>query len=67
MSEGNMEQGTKKQENRCYMIFPICLGLGTGLGALIRNVGLGLAIGAGVGTTLSLLAYYFLPLGAEDK
>ena len=54
-----MEQGTKKRENRFYLIFPICLGLGTGLGALLRNVGVGLAIGAGVGTTLSLLVWYY--------
>ena len=53
-----MRQRTKIRENKYWFIFPICLGLGTGLGALIRNVGLGLGIGAAVGTTLGLLAYY---------
>jgi uncharacterized membrane-anchored protein len=53
-----MRQRTKTRENKYWFIFPICLGLGTGLGALLRNVGLGLAIGAAVGTTLGLLAYY---------
>jgi hypothetical protein len=53
-----MEKRTKKRENKYYFILPICLGLGTGLGALIRNVGVGLTIGAGVGTALSLLAWY---------
>jgi hypothetical protein len=60
-----MERETKKREHRFYLIFPICLGLGTGLGALLRNVGLGLGFGAAVGTTLSLLAEYFL--GRENS
>jgi hypothetical protein len=54
-----MEQRAKKRENKYYFIFPICLSLGTGLGALIHNVGLGLGIGAAAGTILGLLAYYF--------
>jgi hypothetical protein len=54
-----MEQETKKKEHKFYLIFPICLGLGTGLGALLRNVGLGLGIGAMIGTTLSLLTEYY--------
>jgi uncharacterized membrane-anchored protein len=54
-----MGQRTRKRENRYWFIFPICLALGTGLGALLHNVGLGLGIGAAVGTTLGLLAYYY--------
>jgi len=37
-------------------IFPACLGLGTGFGALIHNVGAGLAVGAGIGVALQLIA-----------
>ncbi|NIM95414.1 MAG: hypothetical protein GTO18_17090 [Anaerolineales bacterium] len=49
-----------KEENKFIPIFPICLGLGVGLGALVRNIGVGLAFGATVGTTLSLAIEYFL-------
>jgi hypothetical protein len=59
-SEGTMKQEKVKRENKYFLIFPIFLGLGTGVGALIRNVGLGLAIGAAVGTPLALLAEYYL-------
>jgi hypothetical protein len=38
--------------------FPICIALGTGVGALLGNVGVGISLGAGVGTTLSLIFYY---------
>jgi hypothetical protein len=61
--EGKMEQGKKKKDNKFAVVFPICLGLGTGLGALMRNVGVGLAIGAGVGTLLGLLADFYLNRG----
>lgn len=43
-----------------YIFFPICISLGTGLGATLGNVGLGLALGAAVGTMLNLLVYYTL-------
>jgi len=55
-----MKQEKKKKDSKYFLIFPIFLGLGTGLGALIRNVGLGMAIGAAVGTPLALLAEYYL-------
>jgi hypothetical protein len=60
MIEGKMEQRKKKRENLFSFVFPACLGLGVGLGALIRNIGVGLAIGAGIGTILSLLAELYI-------
>lgn len=42
------------------VIFPMCLGIGTAIGALIHNVGMGLAIGAGIGTIFNLIGTYLL-------
>jgi hypothetical protein len=50
----------KKKGNVFSFVFPACLGMGVGLGALMHNVGVGLGIGVAVGTTLSLLAEYYL-------
>jgi hypothetical protein len=41
-------------------IFPACIGFGTGIGALIHNVGLGIASGAVVGTVLSLIGQFLV-------
>lgn len=46
-------------------IFPICLGLGTGFGALIHNVGAGLAVGAGIGVTLRFVADWLMTRPAD--
>jgi hypothetical protein len=40
-----------------YIYLPICISLGTGLGALLGNVGVGIVVGAALGTILNLLAY----------
>lgn len=42
------------------IVFPASIGIGTGLGALIHNIGLGMSIGVALGTILSLLGYYRL-------
>jgi len=54
-----MEQNMKKRKTVFGILFPACLGLGVGLGALMHNIGVGLAIGAGTGTLLSLLGEYY--------
>ena len=46
-------------ENKYAFIFPACLGLGTGVGALLHNVGVGIALGAVFGMVLSLVGWYF--------
>jgi hypothetical protein len=43
-----------------YIFLPICIGLGTGLGALLDNIGVGIAIGTALGTLLNLIAYHSL-------
>ena len=55
-----MEHRKRDSENVFSILFPAFLGLGVGLGALIRNIGVGLAIGAGMGSFLSLLVEYYL-------
>jgi len=55
-----MEQRKRESENVFSILFPAFLGLGVGLGALIRNIGVGLAIGAGMGSFLSLLVEYYI-------
>lgn len=48
-------------------VFPVCLGLGTAIGALIHNIGVGLAIGAGIGTIFSLIGYYLGNAPTDQK
>lgn len=60
-----MKQKRTRYETYVSIIFPVCLGIGTAIGALIHNVGVGLAIGAGVGTFFSLLAYYLVKSRTE--
>jgi hypothetical protein len=55
-----MKQKRCRNEKYVSSIFPVCLGIGTAIGALIHNIGVGLAIGAGVGTFFNLLAYYLV-------
>jgi len=41
-----------------WFLFPMGIGLGTGLGALLGNIGVGLTIGVAAGTIGSLMMYY---------
>ena len=50
----------QKRSRYVSIIFPLCLGIGTGIGALIHNIGVGLAIGAVIGTFSSLVGYYLV-------
>jgi hypothetical protein len=52
-----MNQQRKQSTHNFYFLLPVFSGLGVGLGALISNIGVGLAIGAGIGTLASLLVW----------
>lgn len=52
-----MNQLRNQPTHRTYFLLPAFIGLGTGLGALIGNIGVGMTIGVGVGTLLSLLGW----------
>lgn len=52
-----MNQLQNQPTNKTSFLLPAFIGLGTGLGALIGNIGAGMAIGVGVGTLLSLLGW----------
>lgn len=51
---------SKRADNRFAFLFPVGLGFGTAIGALIHNIGVGLGIGVAIGTTASLFAYYYI-------
>ena len=53
-----------KSQNKYAFLFPVGIGIDVALGALIRNIGMGLAIGAGIGTACSLIGYY---LGQQNE
>lgn len=55
-----------RSDNRYTVIFPVCLGIGTGIGALMHNVGLGIGIGAIVGTILGLIGWQLTNLDSEE-
>ena len=63
----NMEQKKKKTNILPGILFQICLGMGIGLGALIHNIGVGLAIGAGFGGLFSLIAEFVIQKKKEDQ
>ena len=52
-----MREKQPRNKSSYTIIFPICLGLGTGLGALMHNVGVGLGIGAIIGALLVSLSW----------
>jgi hypothetical protein len=52
-----MKRNHSRNEQLLTIVFPACLGLGTAIGALIHNIGVGLAIGAGIGTVISFIGY----------
>jgi len=55
-----MQEKQTRKKSYHTIIFPICLGLGTALGALIHNIGVGLGIGAIIGTVLGVLGWVLL-------
>lgn len=48
------------RQNWAGLFLPAGIGLGTGAGALMGNIGLGMIFGVAVGTILSLLIGYWL-------
>lgn len=50
-----------------WAFLPIGIGLGTAVGALIGNVGLGMVFGAAVGTPLNLVFYYLHKKNLPDS
>jgi hypothetical protein len=61
-----MKHNRSRYNTLVTIIFPACLGIGTAIGALIHNIGLGLAIGAGVGTIFNLIGYYLVNSKADQ-
>lgn len=55
-----MSQNRPGAETLVAILFPVCLGIGTGIGALIHNIGVGIAVGAGMGTILNLVGHYLV-------
>ncbi|MFN2146839.1 MAG: hypothetical protein ACK2T2_00490 [Anaerolineales bacterium] len=53
-----MQHDRKKDKVSLGMFLPIGIALGTGIGALIGNVGVGMVFGVAAGTLLNLLAFY---------
>jgi hypothetical protein len=49
-----------KQSDPISIVFPACLGIGVAAGALMHNVGMGMALGAALGTILRLVLWYRL-------
>jgi hypothetical protein len=57
LSKGETVPHDRKKHNGNWgMFLPVGIGLGIGIGALIRNLGVGIAFGVALGTTLSLLS-----------
>ena len=55
-----MEKKSSRKTAYLPIIMPACIGLGTGFGALIHNIGIGMTFGVALGTILSLIAYYLV-------
>lgn len=55
-----MEKKSSRKTAYLPIIMPACIGLGTGFGALIHNIGVGMTFGVALGTILSLIAYYLV-------
>ena len=64
-----MIQNQSRADTIVAVTFPVCIGIGTGIGALTHNVGVGIAIGAGIGTVLGLIGHYLIKsiTGQEDQ
>lgn len=55
-----MKDNQSRYNTLVAIIFPMCLGIGTAIGALIHNVGVGLTIGAGMGAIFNLIGTYLI-------
>jgi hypothetical protein len=53
-----MESNQPSHDKPWFIFLPIFIGLGTGMGALLGNVGVGIVLGVGLGSILNLAAYY---------
>ena len=62
-----MKHNRTRYDTLATILYPVCLGIGTAFGALIHNIGVGLAIGAGIGTIFSLIAYYLGKNNSDRK
>ncbi|MGD8759125.1 MAG: hypothetical protein PVJ07_02610 [Anaerolineales bacterium] len=45
----------KRRVSYFGLLFPVGIGLGVAIGALLHNIGVGMAFGAAIGVTASLL------------
>lgn len=61
MRVGRITTSIDRQRDYSFSFLPICTGFGIAFGALIHNIGAGMAIGVGMGTILSLVTYYYGP------
>jgi len=52
-----MQQGREKNSGEWGFFLPIGIALGTGVGALLGNVGVGMVLGVALGTFLNLLSW----------
>jgi len=48
----------KRAQNRYGFLLPVGIGIGGAIGAAIHNIGAGTAIGAGLGTIMSLVGWW---------
>jgi hypothetical protein len=55
--EDSMQQGHKKDTGEWGLFLPIGIALGTGVGALLGNVGVGMVFGVALGTLLNLISW----------
>lgn len=62
-----LKQNRSRYDSLVGIVFPACLGIGTAIGAFIHNIGVGLAIGAGIGTILRLLGYYLVKSNIDQE
>ena len=49
-------ENQKPRESTFALLFPVGIGIGVAIGALLHNIGVGMTFGAALGVTASLLA-----------